>query len=272
MQQLIDALKEYTELGVHQQIDYDKFYLYSIITHSTAVEGSTVTEIENRLLFDEGISPAKPIKEQLMNLDLKKAYEMAQKMAESHEEYSVEQLCRLAAAVMKNTGTEYKTMAGDFSSANGDLRLLNVTAGRGGRSYMSHQKVPDKLKSFCAWLNRQREFIKFVDVEKVYELSFLAHYNLVTIHPWADGNGRMARLVMNMLQMEYGVVPSIVKKESREEYITTLARSQDAGNSAEFLAFMIRHHTENLRKAVVEFKESVEAENLNFESLAEKVE
>ena len=37
-------------------MDYQKFYLYSIVTHSTAIEGSTVTEIENQLLFDEGIA------------------------------------------------------------------------------------------------------------------------------------------------------------------------------------------------------------------------
>ena len=45
--------EEYKQLGIDQQIDYAKFYLYSIITHSTAIEGSTVTELENRLLFDE---------------------------------------------------------------------------------------------------------------------------------------------------------------------------------------------------------------------------
>lgn len=54
--ELEEVLKEYNQLGVQQQLDYDKFYLYSIITHSTAIEGSTVTEIENQLLFDEGIS------------------------------------------------------------------------------------------------------------------------------------------------------------------------------------------------------------------------
>lgn len=43
-------------MGIDQQIDYSKFYLYSIITHSTAIEGSTVTELENQLLFDEGIT------------------------------------------------------------------------------------------------------------------------------------------------------------------------------------------------------------------------
>lgn len=56
IEKLITLIEQYKKLGIDSQIDYEKFYLYSIITHSTAIEGSTVTEIENQLLFDEGIS------------------------------------------------------------------------------------------------------------------------------------------------------------------------------------------------------------------------
>ena len=49
--ELRKVLQEYKQLGIQEQIDHKKFYLYSIITHSTAIEGSTVTEIENQLLF-----------------------------------------------------------------------------------------------------------------------------------------------------------------------------------------------------------------------------
>ena len=56
MDQLIALIARYKQLGIDSQIDYEKFYLYSIITHSTAIEGSTVTEIENQLLFDQGIT------------------------------------------------------------------------------------------------------------------------------------------------------------------------------------------------------------------------
>ncbi|MBR5177006.1 MAG: cell filamentation protein Fic, partial [Bacteroidales bacterium] len=55
-EQLTTLIERYKQLGIDTQIDYEKFYLYSIITHSTAIEGSTVTEIENQLLFDEGIT------------------------------------------------------------------------------------------------------------------------------------------------------------------------------------------------------------------------
>ena len=67
MDQLIALIERYKQLGIDSQIDFEKFYLYSIITHSTAIEGSTVTEIENQLLFDQGITAkGKTIVEQMM--------------------------------------------------------------------------------------------------------------------------------------------------------------------------------------------------------------
>jgi len=72
---LLQLLQQHNNLGISEQIDYQKFYLYSIITHSTAIEGSTVTEVEAQLLFDEGITSSKrTMMEQMMNLDLKAAY------------------------------------------------------------------------------------------------------------------------------------------------------------------------------------------------------
>ena len=69
--QLEKIIKRYRELGIENQIDYSKFYLYSLITHSTAIEGSTITELENQIMFDDGVSLAgKSIEEQNMNLDL----------------------------------------------------------------------------------------------------------------------------------------------------------------------------------------------------------
>lgn len=86
-QKILSLLTQFKELDIDKQIDYDKFYLYSLITHSTAIEGSTVTEIENQLLFDEGISAkGRSMTEQLMNLDLKAAYEQSIAFAKCHSD------------------------------------------------------------------------------------------------------------------------------------------------------------------------------------------
>ncbi|MCL2311739.1 MAG: hypothetical protein FWC41_04515, partial [Firmicutes bacterium] len=67
--------KKYNALRLNDAINYKKFYLYSIITHSTAIEGSTLTESETALLFDEGLTAkGKPLLHHLMNEDLKNAY------------------------------------------------------------------------------------------------------------------------------------------------------------------------------------------------------
>ena len=258
IKRFIDTLKEYQSLGIADQIDYKKFYLYSIITHSTAIEGSTVTEIENQLLFDEGITSSKrTLQEQQMNLDLKAAYEHSMLLAKQHTDFSIDMLKELSALVMKNTGSSYNTAQGSFNASKGDLRLVGVTAGIGGRSYMNYQKVPAKLAELCNQLNeRRQQLLQSTDIIEQYLLSFDAHYQLVTIHPWVDGNGRMSRLVMNQLQYEFGLAPVKIVKEDKAEYIQALVDSREQDSFEPFREFMIQEHTRNISKEIEEFKKS----------------
>ena len=167
---LEQLVTKYRELGIDNQIDYDKFYLYSLITHSTAIEGSTITELENQIMFDHGVSlKGKSIEEQSMNLDLKVAYEKAIELAKQHKPITIDTLVLLSALVMRNTGKEYKTALGNFSSTRGELRLLNVTAGVGGRSYMNYSKVPAKLAEFCEQLNSERAKASMMAVDELYQ-------------------------------------------------------------------------------------------------------
>ena len=268
LEELIDR---YRALGIDQQIDYDKFYLYSLITHSTAIEGSTITELENQIMFDHGVSlKGKSIEEQSMNLDLKLAYEKAIDLAKQHSPITVKMLMQLSSLVMKNTGKEYKTALGDFSSSRGELRLLNVTAGFGGRSYMNYSKVPAKLEEFCKLLNDSRGNVSQMSIDERYQLTFDAHYNLVTIHPWADGNGRMARLLMNMLQFEFGLVPAKILRDDKEEYIKALVTTRQEEDLGIFRNFMTKMMCKNLSAEIVTYSEMLgEPENLgdkNFKS------
>lgn len=258
---LLKLLKQHKELGISEQIDYDKFYLYSIITHSTAIEGSTVTEVEAQLLFDEGITSSKrTMVEQMMNLDLKVAYEYGMQWIRKHDPITVEWLVTLASKVMARTGSEYHSPGGDFDASKGELRKLNVTAGIGGKSYMSYLKVPMKLQAFCEELNRKRSEIDPSDIAAVYELSFWAHFELVTIHPWADGNGRTCRLLMNLLQMEYGVLPTKVLKEDKAEYIQALIDTREEEDIEIFMNCMSRLHCQHLRYDIDQYLKSVDAE------------
>ena len=261
-QEFLDILEEHKRLGFQEQIDYEKFYLYSIVTHSTAIEGSTMTEVENQLLFDEGITAkGKNIIEQNMNLDLKDAYEQSMELAKEHTPLSIDMLKQLSSIVMRRTGATYNTLAGTFDSSKGDLRLVNVTAGQGGKSYMNYLKVPQKLIEFCEEMNERREqLLKEPDVYEQYRLSFDAHLKLVTIHPWVDGNGRMSRLIMNHLQNEFGLMPNKVLKEDKAEYINALVKSREDDSSIPFQDFMFKEHAKNLQQEIENYKLSMEDE------------
>lgn len=255
--QIEEALKAYRASGVEEQVDYQKFYLYSIVTHSTAIEGSTVTEIENQLLFDEGIAAkGRSLTEQMMNVDLKDAYLYAFRIASENLTYTSQLLQQMSALVMRRTGSECSTIAGHFDSSKGEFRLCNVSAGIGGRSYLAYNKVPRAVDEFCRWLNDEIAKADKTNIAACYRLSFEAHFRLVTVHPWVDGNGRTTRLVMNMIQRQLGLVPSIVRKEDKREYIQSLVDSRENEDSTIAQDVMLRHHIANLNRRVLQYQEN----------------
>ena len=254
-QEIEQLYQKFQELGIQEAVDYDKYYLYSLITHSTAIEGSTLTELDTQLLFDEGVTAkGKPLAHHLMNEDLKQAYEFAKAESERLTPITSAFLQRLNALLMRTTGSVHSVMGGSFDSSKGDFRLCGVTAGVGGRSYMSYQKVPAKVEELCIILQEKQKVVE--TFREQYELSFNAHLNLVTIHPWVDGNGRTARLLMNYMQFCYNLFPTKIFKEDREEYISTLQQSQEEETNQPFLDFMADQLKKSLSLEIERFKTS----------------
>lgn len=254
-QEIEQLYQEFQKLGISESVDYDKYYLYSLITHSTAIEGSTLTEVETQMLFDEGLTAnGKPLVYHLMNEDLKNAYELAKDEAKRKISVTAEFLQRLNAALMRTTGTTYNVMGGSFDSSKGDFRLCGVTAGIGGWSYMNYLKVPVKVEEFCNVLQQRQNAVE--TLREQYELSFNAHLNLVTIHPWVDGNGRTARLLMNYIQFCHNLFPTKVFIEDREEYILSLRQSQEEENNRYFLDFMFGQLKKSLLLEIEKFNAS----------------
>ena len=254
-QEIEQLYQEFQKLGISEAVDYEKYYLYSLIANSTAIEGSTLTEVEIQILFDEGLTAkGKPLVYHLMNEDLKKAYELAKDEAKLKVPVTPEFLQRLNAALMRTTGSVHNVMGGSFDSSKGDFRLCGVTAGIGGRSYMSYQKVPAKIDEFCTLLQEKQKTVG--TFREQYELSFNAHLNLVTIHPWVDGNGRTARLLMNYIQFCYNLFPTKIFKEDREEYISALRLSQEDEVNQPFLDFMAGQLKKSLSLEIERFNTS----------------
>lgn len=254
-QEIEQLYQKFQKLGISEAVDYDKYYLYSLITHSTAIEGSTLTELDTQLLFDEGVTAkGKPLVHHLMNEDLKNTYELAKEEAKHKTLITSSFLQTLNAALMRATGGVHSVMGGSFDSSKGEYRLCGVTAGVGGHSYMNYQKVPAKVAELCDQLQERINAVS--TIREQYELSFNAHLNLVTIHPWVDGNGRTSRLLMNYIQFLYNLLPAKIFKEDRDEYIFALRQSQDEDNKQPFLAFMAGQLKKSLSLEIERFNAS----------------
>ncbi len=145
-------------------------------------------------------------------------------------------------------------MGGSFDSSKGEFRLCGITAGVGGDSYMNYLKVPGKIDELCVILQEKQKTAR--TFREQYELSFNAHLNLATIHPWVDGNGRIARLLMNYIQFCYHLFPTKIFKEDREAYILSLRQCQDEGTNQPFLDFMAGQLKKSLSLEIERFNAS----------------
>jgi Fic family protein len=248
-QSIAIELARYKNLRLNELLDYNKYYLYSIITHSTAIEGSTLTELDTQLLFENGITAkGKPLFHHLMNTDLKSAYIFAALKANEKTPVSVKFLREINAMVMKSTGSIVNNMGGSFDSSKGEFRLCEVTTGYNGQSYINHVKVPDMIAELVTDLNKKMN--SDMDARDIYNTSFDAHLRLATIHPWADGNGRTARLLMNYIQLFQQVVSIKVYSEDKLEYLAALIESRETRDSAPFRLFMAGQLLKTLKEEI----------------------
>lgn len=94
--------------------------------------------------------------------------------------------------------------------------------------YVDPVHVSDEMEILCRWINE--------NIEKKHPLvvSSTAHYNMVRIHPFDDGNGRGARILMNLILLKRGYPIAIIKNENRRKYLAALNHA-DKGDMAPFL-------------------------------------
>lgn len=230
-------------------VDLERLNLYLISHHSTAIEGSTLTAIESEIFLEKGLTAkGKPLEHHLMVKNHYEALHFILQAAKEKQKFSSVFIQHINAHVMKSTGTIHNTPLGSFDASKGDLRLLNVRAGISGESYMNYDKVPVYLKDLCQDLNKKIDAVK--TIEEINELAFIAHYQLVTIHPFVDGNGRTSRLLMNYIQAYHELPMTIVFEEDRQAYIESLIATRKDENIEFFLDFMQIQHIKFLREEV----------------------
>jgi len=228
--------KQFESLHLQKDLDFEKSAIYSIIAHSTAIEGSTLTEQEAKVLFEKGLTAKdKPLSHHLMNIDLKDAYMFSLEQAEETPVFTSDFLKKLNSLVTKS----------NFDNSKGDFKLSGASVGIGDKSYSNYLQVSEKINKLCENLNDKLN-MSYKYLRELYEIAFNVHLNLVTIHPWASGNGRTARLLMNFLQFYFKILPTNTFSEDRVGYIAALRESDKAKNHSVFLKFMALQHLKTI--------------------------
>ncbi|MDR0686280.1 MAG: Fic family protein [Dysgonamonadaceae bacterium] len=233
--------------ATHGQVDMKKFTYYAITHHSTAIEGSTLTEGQVYNLLDQDM-PAKnkPFSEQQMVIDHQKALIYTLHTAIGKKPLTEAFIKEIGSMTVKNTGGIYNTALGIFDSTHGDYRLVNVHAG--ARTFPNYSKVPDLMQSFVKTVNEK--YTEANTFQQKCEAAFYAHFQLVSIHPFADGNGRTSRLVMNYILACFDLPVFYVYKSNRISYIQALEKTRETDDIQHFYSFMFGQYKKFLEKEI----------------------
>ena len=234
-------------------IDHDKYTYYAVTHHSTAIEGSTLTEMQAVNLLEYGQTAGrKPIEHHFMILDYFKALEFTLKSAREEKPITIPLLQAIAAIVKTNTGETVNTVLGTYNTAKGDFRLGSVRAGI--RTFPDYKKVPAMVKQLCDSINKEIKTAK--TFEDRCNLAFKIHFDFVSIHPYGDGNGRTSRLLMNYIQARFNLPLSIVFKQDRLKYVAALENARAKEDITLFYKFMYDQYAKFLKMEIELLRDS----------------
>lgn len=216
---ILDANRPFSKVilqRLHEQFVIEWTY------NSNAIEGNTLTLQETALVLREGITiSGKSLREHFEATNHRAAILELENIVRSKKPFTEQMLLKLHKIILSNISEAY---AGIYRKEN--VRIL------GARLVPpSPLKAPKLMKDFFSWLHKNPERLDII------ELSALVHYQFVAIHPFIDGNGRTARLLMNLLLMQKGFPPAIVLKNDRKKYYDTLNKA-NSGNIRPFILLM----------------------------------
>ncbi len=242
--------RKYLDLNLNQAIDYEKFSMISIVYNSTKIEGCSLTESDTKVLIENEITAkGKPLSDHLMVKDHYAAFQYIKEQALVKRDISIPFIKEVAALVMKNTGGPVNTISGNFDTTKGDIRLAQVFVDN--KYFPNFQKVEKLLTELLLNINARISAVKGNDV---LQLSADMHYNLVSIHPFGDGNGRTSRLMMNYIQLYHNEPLIKIFTEDRVEYIDALNLTEEKEDISIFRTFICNQQIKFYKNEIEKYK------------------
>ena len=216
-------------------LHYEEFNLCTISSHSVGIEGGTLNPEDTYYLYKCGETATR---HQLYRKneadDHLNALIYMMKLAEKKHRLTISDLKDISSLILKKTGVVHNGLSGYCNETTGDFRKGTSLAGP--VIFMNYLKVPISTLNFVEQLRKDIDDVK--NPEDIYKLSFKAHFDLVNIHPFGNGNGRLSRLVMNYVQRYHGEPLSLIFKENKSDYLISLNRSRNKNDLSYFYQFM----------------------------------
>lgn len=191
-----------------------EYYRIGLTYSSNALEGNTLTESETKVVIEDGLTVSgKPLRDHLEAIGHSEAFDTLYELSQSEtiDEKAILSLHRLF----------YYRIDAD-NAGNYRTKPVIIT----GTSYVPPPpaKIITSMKTFCAQIPQQKETL-----HPVHFAAWL-HIQLATIHPFIDGNGRTARLLMNLALIQSGHPVTIIPPILRSDYIAALQSSNSGDN------------------------------------------
>lgn len=249
---------------------FHRIYLAKGVNATTAIEGNTLTEEQVRALVDVTPSRVRALIDNKLKLPPSKEYlerevqnildacnEIVKYIAVGHfSEITIEKICDFNRKVLAD-GVPHAEKA-----VPGEFRRHDVVVGNVYRA-PGAQMVSDMMNSFCRWMNSDSFRNKNMPVHFAIIKAIAAHLYIAWIHPFGDGNGRVARLLEFAILLGSGIpspaahLLSYHYNATRAEYYTQLDKASKTNDPSAFFSYAIQGFCDGLEEQIKYVREHV---------------
>lgn len=195
----------------------EEWFRIELTYTSNAIEGNTLTRQETAIVVEKGITiGGKTLIEHLEATNHVAALDWVKAISRSKDKISEKDILKIHELILKGIDDHN---AGRYRSV--PVRIS------GTRVVLPNPIiVPFLMEEFSHWLGSS-------NLDPI-DLALEAHYKLVTILPFVDGNGRTARLLMNLILIKNNFPPALIRKRDRLQYINSLEKAQLGGSLEDY--------------------------------------
>lgn len=218
---IVDSKRPLDKLAID---NLKKYFDVELTYNSNAIEGNTLTITETKVILEDGITvgKGKTLKEHLEVINHKEAMDYVEDIVSKNLDISEKVIKDLHYIILKSI---------DNRNA-GDYRTTNVLISGSAHRPVEHLLVAEKMEELVKWYDEKKKKIHPI------ELAAEFHFRFVYIHPFIDGNGRSARLLMNLILMRNGYPISVISNDDREEYMKALEKASTTGKLDDFISIV----------------------------------